>query len=172
MNWWEQDEVVTPGQGSGNNWWDADEVVVGPTAPPAQQTRRGRRERGTLAERLSAQAGVPILPQSDLPLTTRGDLGLSDTLEEKQAKFADKFPEGEYRRASLPTTGDRDYYRRSPDEPFRLVDPGGFDAGDLVDAPRDVATTAAQAGIAASCRMRYLPQLAATSWDGRTRALG
>lgn len=128
--------------------------LLNPAAPPRPdapvQTRRGLREQASLVDRVSYEAGTPVLPESDLTWGQRADLGLSDTADERAAKFkATIAPEGDYRTIKM-KTGDVDIYRRSPDEPWRMRDTPTFDWKDIADSPQDVATTAAQAGIAAA----------------------
>ena len=113
-----------------------------------RQTRRGYRYRESYIKRLSGKAGFPVSPESDLSFMERADLGLSDTPQERLAKWKARYPAGTYTEVPMPGKTEGIYQRYPTDTP-RLVDEPGVTLKDLADRPQEMVTVPAQAGLAA-----------------------
>jgi hypothetical protein len=87
---------------------------------------------------LGAAVGQEQLAPGGADLSTRADIALSDTFEEKRKKFQAKYPQGDFRLIEVPSEvpGGGNYelvYRRSPTEPYGKFDPANPELGDIAD---------------------------------------
>lgn len=149
-NWWDDFPEVTAPESQGEQWfeqYDSADVAVKPGIGAMASPAVIAPKRVPFADRLSAAAGAPVLTESDLSPFERMDLGLSDTFDERLTKFQ-RQGKGELRQVPF-EGGQREIYRRSPQEPWRMVDTLGFDWKDLLDRPQDIPTIAGQAATAA-----------------------
>jgi len=98
---------------------------------------------GTVDERVKAfkkqaseQLGGPVDFEKGASFGLRADLSLSNTDEEKLAKIKARFPEGDLKRVQTDVPGFTNgelFFRKSPNEPFTIVDPDRPDLGDIAD---------------------------------------
>ncbi|MES0339845.1 MAG: hypothetical protein ABUK15_07300 [Anaerolineales bacterium] len=92
---------------------------------------------------LAQDIGQGTLGSQSVGAGVRFDLGLSDTFEEKKAKFLDKFPEGQFVESFEPPKatgqvvepgrgGSTILFQRHPDESFAELDPGALDKSEIL----------------------------------------
>lgn len=133
------------------------EAVQDPDLPLSQriQQRRELRQQGIQTgapqqfdigqrrEALGAQVGQERTGAPGFEdLGARADIGLSDTFEERRAKFMERFPEGDFVQASDPRGGNTVLFRKSQEEDFAEFDAPMLEKfelmGDLTDISGEV----------------------------------
>lgn len=98
----------------------------------------------TREEFLAQQTGREFLAEPGLKdAGLRADLGLSDTFEEKKAKFIDKFPDGDFIMVFEPRTDPQErpqtiLFRRHPNEDFAELDARAVDRFELLGDVSDI----------------------------------
>lgn len=149
MSWWDKYQQVTDDEGA---WWAQYQQAGAPPAGPKPEPEKTSR---SFIDLVSEKAGVEVEPTSGLSAMERADLGLSDTFEERKAKFERQNPGGLYQQVKLSGGRTEEIYRRSPIEPMRMVDEPGVTPKDLLDRPQELVNIPAQAAIGLS---RMFPQ--------------
>jgi len=93
------------------------------------------------------ELGGPVDWEHGLGFTGRAKFSFSNLDSEKEAKLKNMYPNGELRRIKSKNGSNELYFRESPQDDWKPVDPTGPDAGDIADFAGDIPSMVGSAAL-------------------------